>query len=188
MASPFLHRTGILIRLLLFLVLWLLGLILTLAGLGLSPWGSQWLFEQAQSRGWVEAQRFEGAPLDELTIEGLRLSAGTLDLAVDSFHLAWADDCLLRGRVCLDDLSITGARIRLGESDSQPPPTPAEEEGGGMPSIAVPLPIEIRQVRLDDVGIRLADGTDIHWQHFQTGAEMSGNHLKLLPTTLDQTR
>ena len=48
MASPFLHRTGILIRLLLFLVLWLLGLILTLAGLGLSPWGSQWLFEQAQ--------------------------------------------------------------------------------------------------------------------------------------------
>jgi translocation and assembly module TamB len=188
LASPFLHRTGILIRLLLFLVLWLLGLILTLAGLGLSPWGSQWLFEQAQSRGWVEAQRFEGAPLDELTIEGLRLSAGTLDLAVDSFHLAWADDCLLRGRVCLDDLSITGARIRLGESDSQPPPTPAKEEGGGMPSIAVPLPIEIRQVRLDDVGIRLADGTDIHWQHFQTGAEMSGNHLKLAPTTLERTR
>ena len=188
MASPFLHRTGILIRLLLFLVLWLLGLILTLAGLGLSPWGSQWLFEQAQSRGWVEAQRFEGAPLDELTIEGLRLSAGTLDLAVDSFHLAWADDCLLRGRVCLDDLSITGARIRLGESDSQPPPTPAKEEGGGMPSIAVPLPIEIRQVRLDDVGIHLADGTNVHWDHFRTGAEMSGNHLKLLPTTLERTR
>ncbi|MAM59780.1 MAG: hypothetical protein CMN25_20925 [Salinicola sp.] len=154
----------------------------------MSPWGSQWLFEQAQSRGWVEAQRFEGAPLDELTIEGLRLSAGTLDLAVDSFHLAWADDCLLRGRVCLDDLSITGARIRLGESDSQPPPTPAKEEGGGMPSIAVPLPIEIRQVRLDDVGIHLADGTNVHWDHFRTGAEMSGNHLKLLPTTLERTR
>jgi len=188
LASPFLHRTGILIRLLLFLVLWLLGLILTLAGLSLSPWGSQWLFEQAQSRGWVEAQRFEGAPLDELTIEGLRLSAGTLDIAVDSFHLAWADDCLLKGRVCLDDLSVTGAHVRLGKSDSQSPPAPVAEESGGMPSIAVPLPIEIRQVRLDDVGIRLADGTNIHWQHFQTGAEMSGKHLKLLPTTLEQTR
>ncbi|OLO05497.1 translocation/assembly module TamB domain-containing protein [Salinicola socius] len=188
MASPFLHRTGVLIRLLVFLILWLLGLVLTLVGLGLSPWGSHWLFEQAQSRGWVEAQRFEGAPLDELTIDGLRLSAGTLDLAVDHFHLAWAEDCLLKGRVCLDDLSIAGARIRLRESDTQAPPPPEAEDGGGMPSIAVPLPIEIRQVRLDDVGIRLANGTDIHWQHFQTGADMSGNHLKLLPTTLEQTR
>lgn len=188
MASPFLHRTGVLIRLLLFLVLWLVGLVLTLGGLGLSPWGSQWLFEQAQSRGWVEAQRFEGAPLDELTIDGLRLSAGALDLSVDHFHLAWADDCLLKGRVCLDDLSIAGARIRLGESEAQPAPEPEANEGGGMPSISVPLPIEIRQVRLDDVGIHLADGTNVHWQHFQTGAEMSGSHLKLLPTTLEQTR
>ncbi|WP_240613869.1 translocation/assembly module TamB domain-containing protein [Salinicola acroporae] len=188
MASSFLHRTGVLIRLLLFLILWLLGLVLTLAGLGLSPWGSQWLFEQAQSRGWVEAQHFEGAPLDELTIEGLRLSAGALDLSVDHFHLAWADDCLLKGRVCLDDLAITGARIRLDESASQPPPEPEAAEGGGMPSISVPLPIEIRQVRLDDVGIQLADGTNVHWDHFQTGAEMAGNHLKLLPTTLERTR
>ncbi|WP_239023756.1 translocation/assembly module TamB domain-containing protein [Salinicola corii] len=188
MASSFLHRTGVLIRLLLFLILWLLGLVLTLAGLGLSPWGSQWLFEQAQSRGWVEAQRFEGAPLDELTVEGLRLSAGALDLSVDRLHLAWADDCLLKGRVCLDDLTIAGARVRLGESESRPPPEPEAAEDGGMPSISVPLPIEIRQVRLDDVGIHLADGTNVHWDHFRTGAEMSGNHLKLLPTTLERTR
>jgi len=188
LASPFLHRTGVLIRLLLFLILWLLGLVLTLVGLGLSPWGSQWLFEQAQSRGWVEAQRFEGAPLDELTIDGLRFSAGALSLSVDHLHLDWADDCLLKGRICLDDLSVVGARVDLGESETQPTPEPEANEGGGMPSISVPLPIEIRQVRLDDVGIQLADGTNVHWQHFQTGAVMSGNHLKLLPTTLEQTR
>ncbi|WP_245392136.1 autotransporter assembly complex protein TamB [Salinicola halophyticus] len=188
MASPFLHRTGVLIRLLLFLILWLLGLVLTLIGLGLSPWGSHWLFDQAQSRGWVEAQRFAGAPLDELTIDGLHLSAGTLDVAVDHFHLAWADDCLLKGRVCLDDLSVVGARIRMSESDQQPTPPPETDGDSGMPSISVPLPVEIREVRLDDVSVQLADGTDIHWQHFQTGAEMAGNHLKLLPTTLNQAR
>ncbi|WP_239496093.1 translocation/assembly module TamB domain-containing protein [Salinicola peritrichatus] len=188
MASPFLHRTGVLIRLLLWLILWLIGLILFLAGLGLSPWGTQWLFEQAQSRGWVQAERFEGAPLDELTIEGLQLTVGTLDLSVDRFHLAWADDCLLKGRVCLDDLSVSGARIQMGESDAAPAPEAAEEPGDGMPSIAVPLPIEVRQLRLDDVGIQLADDTDIHWRHFATGARMSGNHLTLLPTTLEQTR
>ncbi|WP_106420202.1 hypothetical protein [Salinicola tamaricis] len=184
MASPFLHRTGVLIRLALWLLLWLLGLVLLLAGLALSSWGSQWLFEQAQSRGWVQATRFEGAPLDELTIDDLALDAGPLSLRVAHLHLVWGDDCLLRGRLCLDDLTVSGARIRLAASETQAPPPPQEDSGGALGPIAVPLPIEIRQVRLNDVGVELADGTALHWDHFQTGASLQGNRLTLSPTTL----
>ncbi|GHB09296.1 autotransporter assembly complex protein TamB [Salinicola rhizosphaerae] len=188
MASPFLHRTGVLIRLLLFLLLWLIGLLLTLTGLLLSPWGSHWAFDQAQSRGWVQAERFEGAPLDELTIDGLQLAAGTLSVSVDHFHLAWADDCLLKGRVCLEDLTVSGARIRLAQGEPATEPEAPAEPGGAMPVISVPLPIEIRQVKLDDVGLELANGTRVHWAHFQTGATLDGHRLTLSPTTLEQTR
>ncbi|WFF42917.1 translocation/assembly module TamB [Salinicola endophyticus] len=184
MASPFLHRTGVLIRLAVWLLLWLLGLVLLLAGLALSPWGSHWLFEQAQSRGWVQATRFEGAPLDELTIDDLALDAGPLSLRVAHLHLAWGDDCLLKGRLCLDDLTISGARIQLAASDAQTPPPAEDDSGGALGPIAVPLPIEIRQVRLDDVGVELAEGTALHWDHFETGASLHGNRLTLSPTTL----
>nr|WP_251978087.1 MULTISPECIES: translocation/assembly module TamB domain-containing protein [unclassified Salinicola] len=171
------------------MVLWFVGLLLALAGTALSPWGSQWLFEQAQSRGWVQAERFAGAPLDALTLEGFTLTAGTLDVSIDYLHLAWADDCLLSGRLCLDDFTVEGARVRGGESASEPPPAAAEaDSGGGLPAFSVPLPIEIRRVRLNDVGIQLANGTDLHWAHFETGATLSGSRVSLKPTTLAETR
>ncbi|WP_239495225.1 translocation/assembly module TamB domain-containing protein [Salinicola halophilus] len=187
MASAFLHRAGVLTRLVLLLLLCLIGMVLLLLGAGLSPWGANWLFEQAQSRGLVQAERFEGAPLDELTIEGLSLDVATLHLRVERFHLAWADDCLLKGRVCLDDLSVSGARIRLDESDS-PPAESAPANEGGLPQIATPVPIEIRNVSLDDVEVALANGTRVRWDRFQTGATMSGDRLELSPTTLEGTR
>ncbi|PSJ23474.1 translocation/assembly module TamB [Halomonas sp. ND22Bw] len=175
-----------LVRLLILLPLWLIGLVMLLLGLALSPWGTSALFAQAERLGLLEVERVEGAPLDTLTIEGLRLTAGPASVAVEDFELAWADDCLLHGRLCIDRLGVTGARIRLGASDAADEPAPEEQESAGGPpgAIRLPLPMALRELLLDDVEVRLADGTRLRWQHFESGAEAEGNALTLSPTRL----
>ncbi len=192
MAAAFRHRARILIipllRLLLWLPLWLLGLVFLLVGLGLSPWGTAWLAEQGEQRGFFEFERVSGSPLDTFTLEGFAMQAGPAHVRVGRLHLAWAEDCLLDGRLCLDALELEHVDVRLEPSA----PAPAEEkppgESGGMPSIGVPFPIELRALAVNDVAIRLADGTRLEWQRFTSGARITGSELTLLPTRLAHVR
>ncbi|MFG6137040.1 autotransporter assembly complex protein TamB [Halomonas sp. B23F22_10] len=173
-----------LIRLLILLPLWLIGLVMLLLGLALSPWGTSALFTQAERLGLLEVERVEGAPLDTLRIEGLRLTAGPASVALSDVELAWADDCLLQGRLCIDRLAVKGARIRLGASDAAEEPVAEEGDGGPPGPIQLPLPVALRELLLDDVEVRLADGTRLGWRHFESGAEAEGNALTLSPTRL----
>ncbi|WP_224417027.1 MULTISPECIES: translocation/assembly module TamB domain-containing protein [unclassified Modicisalibacter] len=190
MASALRHRARILIpslRLLLWFPLWLIGLVLLLLGLALSPWGTAWLVGQGEQRGWLSVDSVSGAPLDEFTVTGLVLTAGSAHVRIDRLHLAWADDCLFDGKLCLDALQVEGADVRLVAGDGEPPPEkPASS--GGLPPIVVPFPIELRGVSLRDVDVQLADGTRLNWQRFTTGARLSGGDLTLLPTRLDGAR
>ena len=173
-----------LLRLLILLPLWLIGLVMLLLGLALSPWGTSALFTQAERLGLLEVERVEGAPLDTLRIEGLRLTAGPASVAVSDVELAWADDCLLQGRLCIDRLAVAGARIGLGASDAAEEPVAEEGDGGPPGPIQLPLPVALRELLLDDVEVRLADGTRLGWRHFESGAEAEGNALTLSPTRL----
>ncbi|MCK2183185.1 autotransporter assembly complex protein TamB [Halomonas getboli] len=171
-------------RLLILLPLWLIGLVMLLLGLALSPWGTGVLFAQAERLGLLEVESVEGSPLDTLKIEGLRLTAGPASVAVSNFELAWADDCLLHGRLCVDKLAVDGARIRLGASEAADEPAPEESAGGPPGPIQLPLPLALRELALNDVEVRLADGTRLRWQHFESGAEAQGSALTLSPTRL----
>lgn len=192
MAAAFRHRARILIipffRLMLWLPLWLLGLIVLLAGLGLSPWGTAWLAGQGQQRGLFEFERISGSPLDTFTLEGFAMQAGPARVRVGRLRLAWAEECLLDGRLCLDSLELENVDVRLKQSAPAPATEQAPGESGGLPSIAVPFPIELRALSVDDVTIRLADGTRLEWQRFTSGARITGNELTLLPTRLAQAR
>ncbi|MDI5932960.1 translocation/assembly module TamB domain-containing protein [Halomonas kalidii] len=175
-----------LIRLLILLPLWLLGLAVLVLGLALSPWGTGLLLEEGAERGFFELEGVEGAPLDTLVLHGLRLEAGPARVAAERIELAWADDCLLGGRLCLDALVVEGARIRLAgtevdDEDDREPVAPLE-------SISLPFPVEIRSLALLDVEVQLADGTRITWERFNTGAVAEADTLTLLPTRLAGTR
>ncbi|MCE8019057.1 translocation/assembly module TamB [Halomonas sp. MCCC 1A11036] len=176
----------VLLRLLIVFPLWLLGLALLLLGLALSPWGSGWLLQEGAKRGFYELGAVEGAPLDHLVLRELRLEAGPARIEADHLELAWADDCLLSGRLCLDTLRVEGARIRLsaGEADDTPP----DPESGEPMQLRLPLPLEIRELSLDDVEVQLADGTRVGWESFTTGAVAEGDTARLLPTRLAGTR
>ncbi|ERS83936.1 autotransporter assembly complex protein TamB [Halomonas sp. PBN3] len=192
MAPTLRHRSRVLtalwalIRLLILLPLWLLGLVVLVLGLALSPWGTGLLLDQGERLGFLEVESHAGAPLDRLVLEGLSLEAGPASVALRRLELAWSEECLLDGRLCLDTLAVEGARIRLAEGEASDEQAP---EGAGPPGpIALPFPIELRRLLLEDVEVRLADGTRLRWDHFSSGATAEDDILRLLPTRLVGTR
>lgn len=193
MAHSLRHRSRVLtalwalFRLLILLPLWLLGVIILVLGLALSPWGTGLLLEEGAKRGFYELDATEGAPLDRLVLHGLKLEAGPAKIAARRLELAWADDCVLSGRLCLDTLVLEGARIRLAEGEGAAEDPPA---AGGMPldEIRLPFPLEIRSLALIDVELSLADGTRVSWETFTSGAVAEDDTLTLLPTRLAGTR
>ncbi|MDT0499809.1 MULTISPECIES: translocation/assembly module TamB domain-containing protein [unclassified Halomonas] len=193
MAPTLRHRSRVLsllwslFRLLILLPLWLLGLVFLLLGLGLSPWGFGLLLDQGERMGLLEVDAYEGAPLDRLQLEGFAMQVGPASLSLDRLELAWSEEFVLSGRLCLEVLGVEGARLRLADSEpaDEPPPSSA---GDPLAAIELPFPIELRRLYLEDVEVLLADGTRLSWDHFSTGAVAEGDTLSLLPTRLTGTR
>nr|WP_300309390.1 translocation/assembly module TamB domain-containing protein [Halomonas sp.] len=182
-------RTGRLLwaltRLAIFLPLTLAGLVLLLVGLVLSPWGTKLALEQAARMDLLSYESVEGAPLDTFDLKGFRLKQGSLRVAVDDLHLSWAEDCLLKGRLCLDQLYVDGAQVRIGkgQADEETEPAP-EQPAGDMPQVQLPFPVELRDIKVNDVAVHLADGTRLAWKSFTTGVEAEGSTVNVQPTRL----
>lgn len=170
-------------------ILWtlvtLLALSLLVAGLALSPWGTQKLLEQAQSRGMLTYERVAGAPLDDFLIEGLRFETPSLRLRVDRLAFEWGSDCLLGGRLCLDRLAVEGIDVVLRDGARAPAEESADSGGGRL---ATPIPIELRDLNLSDIALYLADGTRVSLGHLASAATFDGSRLTLAPTRLVGTR
>ncbi|GHA86569.1 translocation/assembly module TamB [Modicisalibacter luteus] len=172
-----------LLRLLVWFPLWLIGLVLFLLGLALSPWGTSWLVNQGEKQGFFSVESVSGAPLDDLTLQGLDITVGPATIWIGRLHLAWAEDCLLDGKLCLDALQLADVDVSIREGDATSSQAPSQEStGGGMPSIAVPFPIELRDLELQNVDVLLPDGTHLALQRFTSGARITGDTLTLLPT------
>lgn len=118
-----------LIRLVIVVPLWLLGLVALLLGVALSPWGTSWLFSQGESRGYISYDHQEGALLDSFALQGFELTLGGTRVSIEELSLSWADDCLLQGRLCLDSLQVSGADISLASASSSEPPPESNESG-----------------------------------------------------------
>ncbi|WP_027966884.1 translocation/assembly module TamB domain-containing protein [Halomonas halocynthiae] len=172
--------TWALARLLIIAPITLLGLLALLLGLGLSPWGTSFLFNQGQRLGLFEVGEVKGSPLETLVLNDFHLSAGPVAVDLDYLELAWADDCLLQGKVCIDRLAAKGADIRLGSSEESTEP----EQKSAMSDITLPFPVALREIVADDIDILLADGTRIYWASFSSGVTAQQQQVDLLPTRL----
>lgn len=174
-----------LVRLVIVLPIWLFGIVALLVGVALSPWGTGVLLSQGEQRDFFTYDQHEGGLLDHFQLENFQLQLGETRISVDEFELQWADDCVLSGRLCIDTLRVVGADIQLGPSSEQAPPP--EEEGSPL-AIRFPFPIELRSLLLDDVNLRLADGTEVAWHSLSSAAIAEGNTVRLSPTHLEQPR
>ncbi|MDQ7730146.1 translocation/assembly module TamB domain-containing protein [Halomonas sp. SpR8] len=171
-------------RLVIVVPIWLFGIAALIVGGALSPWGTSVLLSQGEQRDFFAYSHHEGGLLDHFQLEDFQLELGGTRIAVDEFELQWADDCVLSGRLCIDTLRVVGADIRLAPSSEQAPP---EDEGAPL-AIRFPFPIELRSLRLDDVSLRLANGTEVEWQSLSSAAVAEGNEVRLAPTHLEQPR
>ena len=174
-----------LLRLVIVVPIWLLGIVALVLGVALSPWGTGVLLSQGEQRDFFSYTQHEGGLLDHFMIEDFQLQLGETRISVDEFELDWADDCVLSGRLCVDTLRVAGADIRLGASGEQQPP---QEEEGAPLSLRFPFSIELRSLQLDDVNLRLADGTQVAWRSLSSAAVAEGNQVRLEPTHLEQPR
>ncbi|WP_052383823.1 translocation/assembly module TamB domain-containing protein [Litchfieldella xinjiangensis] len=176
-----------LLRGVIWLPIWVLGLVLFALGLALSPWGTGLLLEQGQQRGWFSYEHAEGAPLDRLVLDEFRLQAGPADIYLRHFILDWADDCILSGKLCIDELTLAGGRVSLEGGEAQEQESP-NEPGDSPFSFSFPFPVEVRRAIVDDMDVRLADGTHLAWDRFITGVHARGDTVTLAPTVWHEAR
>lgn len=176
------------LRLLLLLPLWLIGAVALLLGVVLSPWGTGVLLSQGQDRGWFSIEEHTGGVLDEFQLTGFRLNAAGAEVRIDELELAWADDCVLSGKLCLETLRLEGADIRLAEGDGGEEAPPGADDSGDPFTFNFPFPIELRELVLDDVALHLADGTRFAWTSFRTSIKASGGRVNIAPTHWENPR
>ena len=164
----------------------IIGLLLLAVGFVLSPTGTSWLLDKARTHGYLSYDRVEGAPLDHLVLEGLRLPLGTTELRANRLELRWATDCVLKGRLCVDDLRGQGLHIVVGAADSTD--TTNTSSTGELARLHTPIPVELRHIALDDVSLEMATGMTASWRHFESGVRMEGSLVTLADTQLEGTR
>ncbi len=170
-----------LLRLLIVLPLVAIGILFLVLGLALSPWGAGLLLEEGAKRGFYQLERVEGAPLDRLVLHGFQIEAGPADIAAERLELIWADDCLLRGRLCIERLAMQGGRVALrpGQPEEEPAAAPAPDETGASDPIRLPFPMEVRELVLVDTKVSLADGTHVALAQLNTAAMAENSGLQL---------
>ncbi|WP_235818900.1 translocation/assembly module TamB domain-containing protein [Vreelandella massiliensis] len=171
-----------LIRLVVVLPLWLLSLVMLLLGWALSPWGTGVLLDQAQQRDWIAFDQQEGSLLETFRLEGFVLEAAGIEVNIGEFELAWAEDCVLSGKLCVDTLRIAQADIYLPASGTAQEPEEPPEEGQQSGAFRFPFPVAIRALALDDVAIHLGDGTRFRWERFSSAIQASENGIDIAPT------
>ena len=187
LSNPYVRRGGLVIRLLIWLLVFLIGLTMLLVGGVLSPWGTGLVLDQARSRGFIDYSQASGSPLEALSLKDVSLDLPGLAVNADSLSLAWGEDCLLKGKLCLESLESSGLAITLSDSGASNEPEPESGESLNVP-IVVPIPIEVRKVAIDDFALALADGSRVTFDHFHTSAALSVSTLTLGETRLITSR
>ncbi|QOR38886.1 translocation/assembly module TamB [Billgrantia diversa] len=164
------------LKLLIVLPVLTFGVVILGVGLALSPWGAGLLLEEGAKRGFYQLERVEGAPLDHLVLHGFQVEAGPAEIAAERLELFWSEDCLLRGRLCIERLAMQGGRVRLQEAEESTDPV---EPAQASDPFHLPLALEVRELVLEDTRLQLADGTRVELAQLDTAAQAENSRLKL---------
>lgn len=135
--------------------------LLLLAALGVAAWallytawGLQKAYDLARRAlpGELQVQALQGRLAGPLALRGLSYAAAGLRLELDAARLHWAPAALWRGRLRLTGLELEGLRVVLSGGDQPRSAPPA------LPTLALPLPLDIEGLRLADLRVQTAPG------------------------------
>ena len=106
---------------------------------------NRWLFQQVQDReprlqlDFIEGQLWRGWQFEQIVWRDTGI-----EVVIDQVRFSWSPECLLKTRLCLDDLDVESIRIQTEPSEE---PTP-ERQAVTLPDLNLPLDIQVDRVRI----------------------------------------
>lgn len=125
--------------------------------------------------------RIEGN-LRDLTLRDLHYQQPGITLQADAIHLALQPGCLLRGRLCVADLTVDNTALHINSQQWVTSPAPAPQQNDAM-ILSVPLPLQLTQVTVHNFSLNI-DHTRLTVHSLRTGIYWQQNNITLLPTVL----
>ena len=163
------------------------GLLLVLAVAGAlsagyllhSERGTRWLLSQVNelTPGAFSIASIDGRLTGPLDLAGVSYREGELDLVIDRLHLDWEPLALLRGRVHLIALGVSGTRLGLPQAE----PAPAEPFGG----LSLPLEVAIDALDVEDFRLTPAGGEAIAVERVSLRAEAAHGRVSIISLIVD---
>lgn len=148
--------------------------LLTVAALLGSQAGSRWVLEQIPG---LSVSAFEGRLAGRWQAQSLTWEQDGTRLELQQPLLDWSPSCLLRGMLCIDQLSSARVELQL------PADAPSSEDPFSLPTLQVPLSIRLGEVH---IGAFVLDGNE-QVQELQLLAtwRADGIHIERLAAQLD---
>ena len=163
-------------------LLWLIALslfLLVTIGLGLlvatAP-GMRWLLSRAAplAPGRLRIARIDGTLLGPLSLRGIDYTDESGQLTVDQLRLSWRPIHLLRGEFSIDTLSVQGVQYKQPSQQR----SPRQGGGGPLPSIRLPLRIEVSKADIDRITYASGDQR-VTLDHVAISGRMDERGLKI---------
>lgn len=160
----------------------LLLLTLALAVSGMLLWllttesGLRWAWGRTEAAldGRLTAAQVSGRLLGPLRVEGLHLTQGGLDLAMERVALDWHPGWLLRGRLALRNATVEGVVVTLGEAG------PAE--AAPLQRLVLPLGLSLDETVVRDITVLRPEAAPLVVDELRLGGDWQGTRLQLTPS------
>ncbi|AGY91516.1 hypothetical protein SPICUR_02515 [Spiribacter curvatus] len=112
--------------------------------------GARWLAARAEAMvPALQVTVTSGSLWEGVSITDLRWASDSRQIAVDSLRLDWTPGCLLRWRVCVDELAVEGVRLDLPAVDARPPSADPAPKANPLEAIPADIPLPVVQSPVD---------------------------------------
>ncbi len=139
-------------RFLLLLLLILISIPVALWSAASTQRGSNWLINSTLHLLPVDVsiQQIDGTLLDSLTLSGIQFSAAPHSGSLKKAHLQWQPAALLKRKIHINDLTVDGLALDIGETESSSEPTEIPQ---------LPIAIDLDSVRITNTEVKLQGET-----------------------------
>ena len=145
--------------------------------------GTRWLFSQVDglTPGAFSFVSLDGRLTGPLDLTGVAYREGELVLEIDRLRLDWAPRALLRGRLHILALAVSGTRLTLPQAEPPAEPAPAAPFVG----FSLPLGVVIDAVEIEDVRLTTTDGEPAVMERLHLRAEGSDSRVSIASLIVD---
>ncbi|WP_342750352.1 hypothetical protein [Avibacterium endocarditidis] len=132
----------------------------------------------------LSIEHVEGGLQNGLTLHKVKFQSEGVDTQIQQAHLQLDLSCLLKAKVCLQDLSIQQPHIHI-DTAKLPPSEEKDNDPSPMKKIHLPVAVQADNVQVQDLALTI-DQTQINLAHFSTALSLNNeNGFTLAPTQIN---